>query len=169
MLSANSVDGAILALFGPAARVVDRRRVSGGDINRTYRLGLSNGEAVFLKCNRPGLRNMFTAEARGLEALREPGVIGVPEPLAVGADKTESFLIMEYLSSAPRRRDYWETFGRELASLHRAGCGPDFGFPTDTYIGSTPQINTPDHFALYNRGRDGYNLSCSLNLLEGMI
>ncbi len=143
MLSANSIDSAISALFGPSVKVVDRQRVSGGDINRAYRLELSNGARVFLKCNRVGLLGMFTAEARGLEALRATGTIGVPEPLAVGADGNDAFLIMEYLSPASRRADYWETFGHELAALHRAECGSNFGFPTDNYIGSTPQQNAP--------------------------
>ena len=141
MLMANSINEAIFSLFGPSVTVVDRQRVSGGDTNRAYRFNLSNGERVFLKCNRPGLLDMFTAEADGLNALRAAGAIGVPEPLAAGADNTEAFLIMEYLESAPRRPDYWEAFGRELAMLHRAKCGPKFGFSTDNYIGSTPQQN----------------------------
>ena len=154
MLSVNSIDSAISALFGPSVRVIERQRVPGGDINRAYRLELSNGENVFLKSNRAGLLDMFNAEARGLEALRETGTIGVPEPLAAGADNSEAFLIMEYLESAPRRADYWETFGHELAALHRAECGSGFGFPTDNYIGSTPQQNAPmDKWVAFFRER----------------
>ena len=154
MLKASSISEAISALFGPSVTVVDRQRVSGGDINRAYRLELSNGENVFLKCNRAELLDMFTAEAHGLEALRATGTIGVPEPLAAGSDNTEAFLIMEYLTPAPRRADYWETFGRELAMLHRAKCNPRFGFPTDNYIGSTPQQNAPsDSWVSFFRDR----------------
>lgn len=158
MLPSNSIADAIASLFGPSVTVIDRQRVSGGDINRAYRLGLSNGETVFLKCNRPGLRGMFMAEARGLEALRNTRTIGVPQPLAVGADADEAFLILEYLEPVKRRSDYWETFGRELAGLHRAICEPfpdgRFGFPMDNYIGSTPQHNTPmDSWAAFFRER----------------
>ena len=154
MLSTGSISDAINSLFGTTAKVVDRQRVSGGDINRAYRLDLSNGERVFLKSNRARLLDMFTAEAHGLEALRATGTIGVPEPLAVGTDETESFLIMEYLSPAPRRADYWEIFGRELAMLHRAKCESSFGFPTDNYIGSTPQQNAPmDSWVAFFRER----------------
>ncbi len=152
MLKSNSISEAISALFGPSVTVADRQRVSGGDINRAYRLELSNGECVFLKCNRPDLLAMFTAEAEGLKALRATGTIGVPEPLAVGTDGTEAFLIMEHLTPAPRRADYWEAFGRELAMLHRAKCETSFGFPKDNYIGSTPQQNTPmDSWAAFFR------------------
>ncbi len=154
MLTANSINEAISALFGPSVTAVDRQRVSGGDINRAYRLELSNGARVFLKCNRHDFLGMFTAEVKGLEALRATGAIGVPEPLAVGTDGAEAFLIMEYLSPAPRRPDYWEIFGHELAALHRAKCGPRFGFPTDNYIGSTPQQNAPsDSWAAFFRDR----------------
>ena len=97
MLCANSIDSAISTLFGPSVTVVDRQRVSGGDINRAYRLELSDGAHVFLKCNRPDLLGMFTAEAEGLNALKATGTIGVPEPLPVGADGTGALLIMEYL------------------------------------------------------------------------
>ena len=167
MLCANSIDSAISALFGPTVTVVDRQRVSGGDINRAYRLDLSNGVRVFLKCNRPDLLGMFMAEADGLNALRATGTIGVPEPLAVGTDETESFLIMEYLTPAPRRADYWEIFGRELAMLHRAKCGPKFGFSTDNYIGSTPQKNEPmDSWAAFFRER---RLIPQMNLAWGLL
>ena len=69
MLKASSINEAISTLFGPSITIVDRQRVSGGDINRAYRLGLSSGENVFLKCNLPRLLDMFTAEAQGLEVL----------------------------------------------------------------------------------------------------
>ena len=154
MLMANSINEAIFSLFGPSVTVVDRQRVSGGDINRAFRLELSSSGRVFLKCNRPDLLAMFTAEAEGLKALRATGTIGVPEPLAVGADNTEAFLIMKNLTPAPCRTDYWETFGRELAMLHRAKCDPRFGFPTDNYIGSTPQQNAPsDSWVSFFRDR----------------
>ena len=154
MLSTGSISDAINSLFGSIVTVVDRQRVSGGDINRAYRLELSSGECVFLKCNRVGLLGMFNAEARGLEALRATGTIGVPEPLAIGTDGNDAFLIMEYLSPAPHRSDYWEIFGRELAMLHRAKCGPSFGFSTDNYIGSTPQQNAPmDSWVAFFRKR----------------
>ena len=60
----------------------------------------------------------------GLDALRNSGTIGVPEPLAVGTDDEQgvAFLLMEFLEPAPRIDSYWETFGRELAMLHRADC-----------------------------------------------
>ncbi len=149
-IRANSLDEAIVKLSGEGRRIADRKPVSGGDINRAWRLELSDGTALFMKSNTVGRLPFFQAEVLGLEALRGAGTIGVPEPLALGTDARQgiSFLLMEYLEPAPRSKAYWETFGRELALLHRAGCaslvpGGRFGFAADNFIGATPQRNSP--------------------------
>lgn len=153
ILTTNSLEQAIITLFGDNLRIVSRRPVHGGDINESYCLSLSDGTAVFMKCNSLKNLSFFEAEAKGLEALRKPGVIGVPKALAIGTDKTQrmSFLLMEYLDRAAKLTKYWEIYGRELAALHRADCkefaeaeqGRPYGFTYDNYIGASPQINTP--------------------------
>ena len=152
-LKTDSLDAAIAALFGDSVCAASRRPVYGGDINQSYLLSLSDGSTLFMKCNTVRNLPFFTAEAQGLAALRETGAIGVPEVLALGTDQAQgiSFLLMEYLESAPRVSEYWEVFGRELAALHRADCsksasadgGLPFGFAADNYIGASPQKNTP--------------------------
>ena len=148
------VEEAITSLFGENQRVVSKRPIHGGDINEAYRLSLSDGSAVFMKCNT--LKNLpfFEAEAKGLEALQKTGTIGVPKVLGIGADREQgiSFLLMEYLEAAPRISGYWAVFGRELAELHRADCNGfaasngnlPFGFEAGNYIGASLQINTPN-------------------------
>lgn len=148
MIHKNSLEEAITAFFGNDLRIVGRHQVYGGDINRSFRLTLSDGSSVFMKSNTPKNLSFFGAEAKGLEALRQTGTIGVPDVIGMGTDKNMSFLLMEYLEAAPRLESYWEVFGRELASLHRADCshlseGGRFGFSEDNYIGATPQKNTP--------------------------
>ena len=158
MLVINSIDQAVTTLFGTNTHIDSKRPVYGGDINESYCLTLTDGSALFMKCNTLKNYSFFEAEAKGLEALRETGTIGIPRVLAIGADKKKrnSFLLMEYLESAPKIPGYFEVFGRELASLHRADCtryvaADDrpaesalfFGFAWDNYIGATPQINTP--------------------------
>ena len=153
ILTANSLDQAITSLFGENLRIVSKRPVHGGDINESYCLSLSDGSAVFMKCNSPKNLSFFEAEAKGLDALRKTETIGVPKALAMGTDKAQrmSFLLMEYLEHAAKLTKYWEIFGRELAMLHRADCaeyaeaaeGRPFGFTHDNYIGASPQINTP--------------------------
>ena len=153
ILTANSLNEAITSLFGDNLRIVSKRPIHGGDINESYCLSLSDGSAVFMKCNSLKNLSFFEAEAKGLEALRKADAIGVPEVLAIGTDKKQgmSFLLMEYLEHGAKLTRYWEMFGRELAMLHRADCaefakanqGRPFGFTHDNYIGASPQINTP--------------------------
>ena len=149
MLMTTSVADAISMLLGDSVTITEKRPVHGGDINRAYRLTLSNNSKIFLKCNRPENLPFFIAEASGLDALRRTNNIDVPEPLSVGTDAEHeaSFLLLEHLEPAPRVRGYWEVFGHELAALHRAPCPPlakgPFGFPEDNFIGATPQKNTP--------------------------
>ena len=153
LLNTNSIEDAIAVLFGESLRIVSKRRVYGGDINESYCLSFSDGTAVFMKCNALKNLSFFEAEAKGLEALRETGAIGVPKALGIGTDESKqiSFLLMEYLEAAPRACGYWEIFGRELAALHRADASCfvsekgnlPFGFEADNYIGASPQFNTP--------------------------
>ena len=153
LLKTDSLDAAVTTLFGNGVYVAGSHPVYGGDINQSYRLSLSDGSDLFMKCNTMGNLPFFTAEAQGLTALRGVGAIGVPKALAAGTDQAQgvSFLLMEYLDPAPKVSQYWEVFGRELAAFHRADCsgaaGSDgslfFGFEADNYIGASPQKNTP--------------------------
>ena len=149
----HSLDDAISAIFGNNLRIVSKRPVYGGDINESYRLSLSDGEALFMKCNSPANISFFEAEAKGLKALENTQTISIPKVYGIGTDNTmgKSFLLIEYLEASPKIEKYWEVFGHELAKLHRAAVtalsGKDknlvFGFEDDNYIGATLQKNTP--------------------------
>lgn len=148
MTQKNTLEEAVAEIFGSNLRIADKQQVYGGDINRTYRLTLSDRTSVFMKSNT--LKNLpfFEAEAKGLEALRQTNAIGVPAVLGIGTDQNTAFLLMEYLEAAPEIDGYWEVFGRELAALHRADTrhiteNGRFGFFADNFIGATPQKNTP--------------------------
>lgn len=149
-----SLEGAIHAAFGANASIVRQDRLHGGDINDAYRISLSTGEQVFVKTNSLSNLPFFLAEANGLRALKAAEKIGVPDILGTGRDETGgfSFLLLEYLERAPHSSTYWETFGHQLAQLHRASCThllqsekgkATYGFSEDNFIGSTPQKNTP--------------------------
>ena len=120
-----SLEEALEKAFGRASEIVERKRLYGGDINDAYMLRLSGGQRVFMKTNSVRNYGFFAAEEQGLNALRSAGVIGVPELLGTGTDRRQgfSFLLLEYMESAPQVSDYWEIFGRQLARLHRADCG----------------------------------------------
>lgn len=110
--------------------------LGGGCINNASRLDTDNGP-LFLKVNRHTPPDMFEREAEGLDALAAPKAIRVPAALCFGPD----FILQEFVEPGPRRSDFWETLGAQLAAMHNH-TSPRFGFPHDNYIGSTPQINT---------------------------
>ncbi len=143
-----SLEAAIRDIFGPDVRVSDRTMVSGGDINDSSLLVLSNGERVFLKENRGKSEDFFTAEAEGLKALGAAGVIDVAKALATGGGAGDAFLLLEYIEGGRPMPDFWYGFGRRLALLHKSDAasfipGGRFGFTMDNYIGATPQSNKP--------------------------
>ena len=148
----SSLTSALEALRGPGTGILSEKRVFGGDINDARRLALTDGTVLFMKSNALSGEAMFKAEFAGLTALRRIGALPVPEPLCRGMDRERgiSFLLMEYVSPGPRRKDYWEELGRGLALLHRADTsflheelpGSLYGFPMDNFIGSSPQVNT---------------------------
>lgn len=148
----SSLTSALEALRGPGTGILSEKRVFGGDINDARRLALTDGTVLFMKSNALSGEAMFRAEFAGLTALRRIGALSVPEPLCCGRDKERgfSFLLMEYVSPGPRRKDYWEELGRGLALLQRADTsflheelpGSLYGFPMDNFIGSSPQVNT---------------------------
>ena len=47
-LSADSLDAAVTTLFGNGVYVAGRHPMYGGDINRSYRLSLSDGSTLFM-------------------------------------------------------------------------------------------------------------------------
>lgn len=181
------------------------RPVSGGDINDAYLVTLAGGQKVFLKVNTPRNAAFFSAEQEGLAAIRKTNAIGVPEViatgvftgdepaagrftgvgLAAGRSKDCSFLIMDYLEAGPRKSDFWERFGRELAAMHRAQTdewtpGGKYGFTQNNFIGAGRQNNSIcdswiDFFREYRLERqfklaglyfDSYGRKAMLSLLD---
>lgn len=134
--------------FGNNVTIRNRRPVSGGDINRSYALELSDGSKVFMKANRRENADFFRAEAEGLAAIRETGTIRVPALIASGTDDDESFLLLEYIESGAGGRQSSEELGTGLAMMHMTDAARfvtegHFGFTSDNYIGAGEQINTP--------------------------
>lgn len=156
-----SVEEMAKEIWGEKTRVMNSVRVPGGDINSAYKVHLSSGDQIFVKTNSIDNANFFLTESRGLKALRSVHKIGVPKILGMGIDREKeySFLALEYIESRHRINSYWETFGHELAQMHKAQClnfvsqsGAEkdqeagdsrYGFMEDNYIGAGPQKNTP--------------------------
>ena len=147
-----SLAQALVSLYGNSVAIDETDRLSGGDINKAYGLTLNTGAHIFMKANSKANADFFTAEAAGLSAIEATGVIKTPEILCTGTDDGEdvgySFLLLKFIKSAKPRTDYWETFARDLAALHKADTkifelSGKFGFFQNNFIGARAQNNTP--------------------------
>jgi fructosamine-3-kinase len=138
----SALGGALDAALGRTlgAHVVSASRLGGGDINDAFEVELADARRVFVKTNANAPAGMFQAEARGLAWLAQAGALRLPRVLAVSPDAEPSFLVLELVRSAARRRDFDEELGRSLAALHRATPGA-FGLDHDNFIGRLPQSN----------------------------
>lgn len=132
--------------------------VSGGSINRVYRVATSN-RPLLLKVADAARLSMLEAEAEGLEALRAAGAIAVPEVAAVASAGDEACLALEWIDLAGRTRGAQAALGRGLAALH-AHTSDRHGWHRDNTIGLTPQHNTPaaDWAAFFRDRRLGFQL-----------
>ncbi len=131
-------------------KVVSSHPVGGGCINNGAVLTTASGDSFFLKSNPDAAKEMFAREAEGLDELRVPGGPRIPQSFLFGQD----YFLMEDLSPAPPREDYWTVFGRQLAMLH-THIQRQFGFKHDNYLGRTPQPNpwTEDGYAFFREQR----------------
>jgi protein-ribulosamine 3-kinase len=116
--------------------------VGGGCINHCFRIDLGGG-TYFLKHNtQEAFPGMFEAEGEGLRLLRETETIRIPDVIDVGTAGDQSYLLLEWIDQGPPRDDFWPSFGRQLAALHRTSAD-QFGLDYDNYIGSLHQVNDP--------------------------
>ena len=149
-----SLARALVDLFGSSVAITQTDRLRGGDINKAYALTLSTGDKIFMKANAKNNAAFFTAEADGLTAIGATHTIATPKIICTGTDDGEdvgySFLLLNYIESGEKNKDFWEAFAKDLAALHKADTTnmlPDkstsFGFFQDNFIGARPQKNTP--------------------------
>jgi len=115
--------------------------VTGGNINRVFRLNLECGARVLVKLS-GDVKAGYGSEAEGLSAIRDTQTVATPNIIALG-EEPEPYLILEWIETAAPQAGFWQNFGQQLAALH--GAMPPtqkFGFASDNVIGATPQINT---------------------------
>jgi fructosamine-3-kinase len=114
--------------------------IEGGNINLTARLDTTVG-TYFLKSNDAfRFPAMFEKEVRGLEALRKAEAFTIPEVILTGDAEGQAFLILKFFEDKDMKSDFWESFGKSLAKLHKV-YSPKYGFSEDNYMGSLEQSN----------------------------
>ena len=119
--------------------IIGKMPVSGGDTAYSERVLLSDGRSLFVKTMLEPISDIFMAEAAGLTALSDSGVLSVPEVIYVD----HQVLVLEYLEPVQQCSNYQGLLGRSLGLLHRQEK-TSFGFEIDTYCGATRQLNTPN-------------------------
>jgi len=121
--------------------IASATRVSGGDINQAFELGLADGRSVFLKSNAHAPLTMFAAEARVWRFWSKPARCARRTCwLCPMLAKALAFLLLEFIRSRAARPSFDDELGRGLARLH--GAGPaGFGFGEPNFIGRLSQSN----------------------------
>ncbi len=112
--------------------------VSGGDINRAYRLN-DGQHQFFIKINSPERLMMFEAEMIGLNEIQSSNSIRTPRAFGCGMVGQQAYIVMEYIELSGRPDPV--LLAQQLATMHRY-TRDQFGFAVDNTIGSTPQVNS---------------------------
>lgn len=138
----SSVERVVSGAIGSRIEITSTRPVSGGCINDCWFVTCADEQRFFVKSNPSSPVGMFIAEAAGLAAIRATKTIAVPETVALNAsDSDHAFLVLELIATSTRADNFDETFGQQLAELHRVGGQHQFGFATDNFLGSARQLN----------------------------
>lgn len=134
------LSAAISAATGQPFTLAKQRSVGGGCINSAYIIQDSNGSAYFVKTNSLQYREMFEAEAAGLNEILHSQTILAPRPILCGGYAQSAYLVLEYLDLNRPSAANMKTFGTQLAQMHKV-TAKQYGWHIDNTIGSTPQIN----------------------------
>ena len=114
--------------------------ISGGDISSAY-LVQTEAQKYFLKVNDKSFTfQLFLAEQKGLQAIENTNAIAVPHVHLVDSVEGKSFLLMDFVESKRPDASDHQRLGTQLAKLHQC-TQKDFGFASNTFIGSLPQSN----------------------------
>jgi len=135
----------LFSALGQSVEVIEMQFISGGNINTSAQVFSSEG-VFFVKWNQlepatDGQPDLFAAEARGLDLLRQTDALHIPNVIGYGRQLEKSYLILDYVDPGTPDKAYWETLGHSLAVLH-SHTQPTFGLNFANYIGTLPQTNT---------------------------
>jgi protein-ribulosamine 3-kinase len=127
---------------GEPFTLADKKSVAGGCINSAYVVTEQNSkQKYFVKINSASQLPMFEAEFAGLEEINKTNTIQVPNPLCVGEEESNAFIVMEYLDIGHASgRQSNQQLAQDLAKLHYSSQ-TNYGWFRNNTIGSTPQIN----------------------------
>jgi fructosamine-3-kinase len=115
--------------------------VSGGSINRSFKITTENNGHFFCKINAwSAFPSLFEKEKSGLNLLKRSGTVKVPDVVSCGRKEDLQWLILEWIDQKPPSNSCLAVFGKQLATLHMLSADK-FGLSEDNYMGSIPQSN----------------------------
>ena len=157
------VERSIREASGAPFAIESRSGAGAGCINECH-VVRGRGRAYFVKLNAPERKDMFAAEAAGLEEIASTQTVRVPQPVCHRATREASWIVLEYLDLKPPTGDAWRSLGTHLARLHKV-TAPSHGWKRDNTIGATPQVNTPhaDWMTFWRERRLGFQLALARN------
>jgi fructosamine-3-kinase len=136
----DTIERLLTGVKGHTIRIELVNDVPAGSSFHTIRKLFTN-EGVFCLKYRPRTDHLyFSAESDGINRLQQTNTVLTPKVVLEGVAEGYQYLMTEFIFSAPKRTDYWETLGRQLAELHRHTASY-FGLESDNFIGSLPQRN----------------------------
>lgn len=146
------------------------RAIGGGSINTTFHIITNCHQQWFCKINDARrFPDLFVLERQGLALLEATATIRVPGTIACEDIDQDQVLVLEWISEGLRSATFWQTFGEQLARLHRQ-TRDTFGLDHDNYIGALPQSNTPSpewvDFFIHRRLEPQLSLAADKGLLN---
>ncbi|MCS3429599.1 fructosamine kinase family protein [Klebsiella sp. BIGb0407] len=115
-------------------------QVPGGQSHQAWHLYYGEHE-IFVKSDNHEMLPLFIAEADQLALLARTNTVRVPAVWATGADRDNSFLLLEYLPARPLDLHNAYLLGQHLARLHQWSDQPQFGLDFDNALSTTLQPN----------------------------
>lgn len=135
-----AIESEISASVGYEIKIKNVTSISGGCINDAIKIE-TNKAPYFVKWNSDRFDKMFEAEKKGLELLKNPDVIDVPQVICSSeTTKNTIFIVLEWIEASLKKSAYWSEFGINLAKLHKVNHEL-YGLDHDNYIGSLVQFN----------------------------
>jgi len=126
--------------LGKALTGISHQTITGGCINKAYRLSSDQGQ-WFVKVNQKRFLPHFRAEAAGLAALSGAEQLRVPAVVLLTTSKDQAILVLEWLSLSPGNDSCWLLAGQHLARQHDIQLQAEYGFDEDNYLGEMLQPN----------------------------
>jgi fructosamine-3-kinase len=134
------LDQRFTEFFKEDIRIISTAPIEGSAISQAFIVDTSRG-SFFMKLNAALFgHDFFEKEAMGLATLANAGAMKVARPLFDGKFHQQIFVVMELLEKGNMDNDFWEDFGRALATQHQHS-NDAFGLDYNNYIGKIPQCN----------------------------